>query len=144
MASNSPEGITLKSLALRDKKEALKACQHLADQLEKEIDSEELATHADKYYRCKICNSLTKDLKTTDGDPEGIRHDRICTNPKCKRKHGMTKAHFFAFPMEKKYRKHRCGRRGEAHSPGWLWCPGCDTVYEDKPQPRAKKGKKKS
>jgi hypothetical protein len=71
----------------------------LADKIEDRIGKEEFAEWEDKKCRCKICGSPTKQLKTTEGDPEGIRHDRICTNPKCKRKHGMTKAHFFAFHL---------------------------------------------
>lgn len=71
----------------------------LADRLEARMEKDDHAKWENKHCRCKICGSPTKQLKTTEGDPEGIRHDRICTNPKCKRKHGMTKAHFFAFHL---------------------------------------------
>jgi hypothetical protein len=93
------QGKSFYPLTRGEMKQVRDRLRSLADKIEDRIGKEEFAEWEDKKCRCKICGSPTKQLKTTEGDPEGIRHDRICTNPKCKRKHGMTKAHFFAFHL---------------------------------------------
>ena len=42
---------------------------------------------------CKTCAGELDLLDTREGDPEGIRRDRICTN--CGQKWGCSKAMFF-------------------------------------------------
>lgn len=95
------QGKSFYPLTRGEMKQVRDRLRSLADKIEDWIGKEELAELENKKYRCKICGSKTKQLKTTEGDPEGICHDRQCVNPKCKRKHGVTKAYFHAFHMYK-------------------------------------------
>jgi len=42
---------------------------------------------------CPDCGGELSTLKTCNGDPEGIRRDRICTG--CSQKYGQTKSHMY-------------------------------------------------
>ena len=42
---------------------------------------------------CKDCGGVMKILPSIEGDPEGIRHDRLCLE--CGQVWGCSKAHFF-------------------------------------------------
>jgi hypothetical protein len=67
-----------------------------------ESGGEERQTEED-IYKCKKCAGSLARLDTSNGDPEGIRKDRICLN--CGTVWGFTKADYYELESEENHKK---------------------------------------
>jgi hypothetical protein len=110
---------------------------NLLDKLTALIESggEERQTEED-IYKCKKCAGSLARLDTSNGDPEGIRKDRICLN--CGTVWGFTKADYYELESEENHKKPtdeeikcpKCGCNKFAKVDDEYWCLNVNCKHE--------------